>query len=183
MISKKAREIVVDILQKIELEDAYSNIALKQTLDQYKGLMIKDKALITEITNGTIRYTRKLDYIINQFSNTPVHKMKPVIRHTLRMSVYQIVFLDKVPDSAVCNEAVNIVKKRKMGRLSGFVNGVLRNIIRKPDNVKYPDKATEPVEYLGVMYSFPDWIINLWLESYDYDFVEELCSVDRKSVV
>ena len=175
MTNKKAREIIVDILQKVELENTYSNIALKQTLDQYKGLIIKDKGLITEIVNGTIKYTRKLDYIIDQFSNIPVAKMKPVIRHTLRMSVYQIFFLDKVPNSAVCNEAVDVVKKRNMGRLSGFVNGVLRNIIRKSDTVTYPDKETDPNKYLGIMYSFPDWIITLWLQSYPYDFVEELC--------
>jgi len=175
MTNKKAREIIVDILQKIELEDTYSNIALKQTLDQYKGLIIKDKGLITEIVNGTIKYTRKLDYIIDQFSNIPVAKMKPVIRHTLRMSVYQIFFLDKVPNSAVCNEAVDVVKKRNMGRLSGFVNGVLRNIIRKSDTIKYPNQAKDSVKYLGIMYSFPDWIITLWLENYSYDFVEALC--------
>ena len=181
MTDKKAREIVVDILQKIELEEAYSNIALKQTLDSYKGLILKDKGLITEITNGTIKYTRKIDYIINQFSNTPTHKMKPVIRYTLRMSVYQIIFLDKIPNSAVCNEAVEIVKKRKMGRLSGFVNGVLRNIIRQLDTVNYPNKSTHPVEYLGIMYSFPDWIIALWLENYSYDFVEALCQSMNQS--
>ena len=181
MTDKKAREIVVDILQEIEQEEAYSNIALKQTLDNYKGLIIKDKGLITEITNGTIKYTRKIDYIINQFSNTPTHKMKPVICYTLRMSVYQIIFLDKIPNSAVCNEAVEIIKKRKMGRLSGFVNGVLRNIIRHIDTVKYPDKSTHPVEYLGIMYSFPDWMITLWLESYSYDFVEALCQSMNQS--
>ena len=181
MTNKKAREIVVDILQKVELEGAYSNIVLKQTLDHYKGLIIKDKGLITEITNGTLKYTRKIDYIINQFSNTPTHKMKPVIRYTLRMSVYQIIFLDKIPNSAVCNEAVEIVKKRKMGRLSGFVNGVLRNIIRHVDTVKYPDSSTHPVEYLGTMYSFPDWMIALWLENYSYDFVEALCQSMNQS--
>ncbi len=181
MINKKAREIVVDILEKVELQDAYSNVVLKETLDEYDGLIIKDKGLITEITNGTMEYKRRLDYVINQFANIPVSKMKPVIRNVLRMSVYQILFLDRVPNSAVCNEAVNIVKKRKMGGLSGFVNGVLRTIIRKKDEIKYPDKATDPVQYLGVMYSFPDWMIELWLKAYSYDFVEALCQAMNKA--
>lgn len=175
MAQKTAREIIVDILHEIDSEDAYSNIVLKKTLDEYKGLIIKDKNLITEITNGTIKYTRRLDYVINHFSKIPIKKMKPVIRYTLRMSVYQILFLDKVPNSAVCNEAVKIVKKRNMGSLSGFVNGILRNIVRHSETIPYPDSLSNSIEYLGIMYSFPDWMIKLWLGNYSYEFVEELC--------
>ncbi|NLI89590.1 MAG: 16S rRNA (cytosine(967)-C(5))-methyltransferase RsmB [Epulopiscium sp.] len=175
MSKRSAREIVVDILEEVDSKDAYSNIVLNRVLNSYTNLSAVDKGFITEVTNGTIKYSRKIDYIINSFANTPTNKMKPFIRSVLRMSVYQIVFLDKVPDSAVCNEAVKIVKKRKMGKLSGFVNGVLRNIARKHTNISYPDKNTDPVEYLGVVYSFPDWIIELWLKDYPFDLVEKLC--------
>lgn len=175
MAQKNAREIIVDILREIDTEGAYSNIALKQALGEYPDLIIQDKSLITEITNGTVKYRRKIDYVINQYAKLPINKMKPVVRNVLRMSVYQILYLDKVPDSAVCNEAVNIIKKRKMGKLSGFVNGILRNIVRGHESVVYPDKDKNPAEYLGVMYSFPDWMIQLWLKEYDFDFVETLC--------
>lgn len=181
MSNKTAREIVVDILREVDSEGAYSNIALKKALDDNERLISKDKNLITEIVNGTIKYKRRIDYVINKFANTPINKMKPVIRQVLRMSVYQILYLDKVPDSAVCNEAVSIVKKRKMGRLSGFVNGVLRNIIRNKDSITYPSKEKTPKEYLGIMYSFPDWLIEFWLKDYPFDFVEELCKSLNKA--
>lgn len=176
MADKNAREIVVQILHDIESEGAYSNVALKKMLDEHEGLLSKDRNLITEITNGTVKYKRKIDYIINQFAKTKVKRMQPVIRHVLRMSTYQIIFLDKVPDSAVCNEAVKIVKKRNMGELSGFVNGILRNIARHKDAIVYPSKEEKPQEYLGVVYSFPDWMIQLWLKEYGFDFTEALCS-------
>lgn len=175
MGDKNAREIVVQILTDIESDGAYSNVALKKTLDEYVGLIDKDKNLITEITNGTMKYKRKIDYIINQFAKTKVKRMEPVIRHILRMSTYQIMFLDKVPDSAACNEAVEIVKKRNIHDLAPFVNGVLRSIVRNKDKIVYPDKNTKPQEYLAVVYSFPDWMIQLWLKEYSFEFVEALC--------
>lgn len=175
MADKNAREIVLQILLDIESEGAYSNVALKKALDEQESLIDKDKNLITEITNGTMKYKRKIDYIINQFANTKVKRMQAVIRHVLRMSTYQIIFLDKVPDSAVCNEAVNIVKARNMENLAPFVNGVLRNIVRNKDQITYPNKETNPQEYLGVVYSFPDWMIQLWLKEYSFEFVEALC--------
>ena len=174
MEEKNAREVVVDILLEIDRDGAYANIALRKALDDYKG-SVQDKGFITEITNGTIKYRRRIDYVISQFSKTPNKKMKPLIRNVLRMSVYQIMFLDKVPVSAACNEAVKIVKKRRMAGLSGFVNGVLRNIARGYETIVYPDPKKDPVEYLGVMYSFPNWMIEYWLEYYSFDFVESLC--------
>ncbi len=176
MAEKNAREIIVQILHEIESDGAYSNVALKKTLDEHENLLPQDKNLITEITNGTMKYKRKIDYIINQFAKTKVKRMEPVIRHVLRMSTYQIMFLDKVPDSAACNEAVKIIQKRNIDELSGFVNGVLRSIVRNKDKITYPDKETRPQEYLSVVYSFPDWMITLWLKEYSFEFVEDLCS-------
>ena len=175
MADKNAREVVVQILHDIESEGAYSNVALKKTLDEYIGLIDKDKNLITEITNGTMKNNRKNDNIIKQYAKTKVKRMEPLIRHVLRMSTYQIMFLDKVPDSAACNEAVEIVKTRNMDDLGPFVNGVLRSIVRNKDKISYPDKETKPQEYLAVVYSFPDWMIQLWLKEYSFDYVEELC--------
>lgn len=175
MAQKNAREIVVEILEEIDTKGAYSNIALNQALEGYQDLSVQDKGLITEITNGTVKYMRRIDYIINSFANIKTGKMKAFIRNLLRMSVYQIVYLDKVPDSAACNEAVKMVKRRNMRNLSGFVNGVLRNISRQYQELSYPDKKKKPVEYLGVMYSFPDWIIQLWLKEYSFDLVQQLC--------
>ena len=107
-----------------------SHLIVKDTLDENKNLDKNQRSFITRLFQGTIERTIEEDYIINLFSKTKVNKMKPVIRYILRMSVYQLKYMDSVPESAVCNEAVKLAKKRKFSNLSGFVNGVVRNIAR-----------------------------------------------------
>ena len=92
--------------------------------------------------------------------------MKPVIRNILRMSVYQMKYMDSVPDSAACNEAVKLARKKGFSSLSGFVNGVLRNISRNLDGISYPDEEKNPMEALSVRYSMPEWIVEDWIENY-----------------
>src|SRR5699024_9435550 len=98
----------------------------------------------------------RLDYILNQFSKTKVKKCKPLIRSLLRMTAYQICFLDQVPDSAACNEAVKLAKKRGFSSLSGFVNGVLRNLARQKEEIVYPDEQKDKILYLSIFYSMPE---------------------------
>ena len=97
----------------------------------------------------------------------------------LRTAVYQLKFLDKVPQSAVCNEAVKLVKQKGFGKLSGFVNGVLRNIMREEINL--PNEEKNPAQYLSVKYSFPLWLLKMWLHEYDYNFVKELCIASNEA--
>ena len=100
------RELVLETLLLITKEGEYSHIALKNVLDQYQYLDKKERAFITRVVNGTLERMIEIDHIINQFSKVKVNKMKPVIRTILRSSVYQLKYMDSVPDSAVCNEAV-----------------------------------------------------------------------------
>ena len=173
MNTKNAREQISELLTAIEKDQSYAQLVLKQAL---KDIELKDKSFITEVVYGTLKYRLKLDYIINNFSKTQVQKMKPLIRNIIRMSVYQMFYLDKVPVSAIINEAVNIVKKRKFGNLSGFVNGVLRAVDRNKDNIVYPNKEEDFVSYLSIMYSMPDWIVKDWLLTYDSETVEKICT-------
>ncbi|WP_069998174.1 16S rRNA (cytosine(967)-C(5))-methyltransferase RsmB [Cellulosilyticum sp. I15G10I2] len=173
MNTKNAREQVVDLLMEIEKDKTYAQLLLKQALNHTEP---KSKPFITEVVYGTLKYRLKLDYIINSFSKTPIRKMKPLIRNVMRMSVYQMFYLDKVPVSAVINEAVNIVKKRKFGNLSGFINGVLREIDRNKEKIAYPDKNKDLTGYLSIIYAIPDWIIKEWLAVYPEDLVEKICS-------
>lgn len=92
--------------------------------------------------------------------------MKPLIREVLRMSVYQILYMDKTPDSAVCNEAVKLAAKRGFSSLKGFVNGVLRNVSRNKESISYPDKEADLKKYLSVVYSMPEWIVQMWLQRF-----------------
>ena len=167
------RELILEILLAVTRDGEYSHIALRNVLENYQYLDKSERAFITRVTEGTLERMIELDYIINQFSKTKVNKMKPVIRTIIRSAVYQLKYMDSVPDSAVCNEAVNLAGKRGFSGLKGFVNGVLRNISRNLDNVKYPDKS-DTVKWLSVIYSMPEWIITEWLKNYDREMVEKM---------
>ena len=160
------REIVLDMLMEICEREGYSHVVLRQTLKKYQYLEKRDRAFITRITEGTLENRILIDYVIDRFSNVKVKKMKPLIRNLLRMSVYQIMFMDSVPDSAACNEAVKIAIKRSFGQLKGFVNGVLRAIIRDKDSVKMPNASQNPVEYFHIVYSMPVWIVEQLIVQY-----------------
>ena len=133
------RELILDMLLEIEKEKTYSHILMRSVLDKYDYLTAQEKAFIKRVTEGTLERRIQIDYILDSYSKVPVKKMKPLIRNLLRMSVYQILFMDGVPDSAVCNEAVKLANKRKFQSLKGFINGVLRNIARQKTEISYPD--------------------------------------------
>lgn len=165
------RELVLAILLEVLEEGKYSHIVLRDVLSKYQYLDKKERAFITRVTEGTLEHMMELDYILNQFSKVKVKKMKPVIRNILRSAVYQLKYMDTVPDSAACNEAVKLAVKKGFGSLRGFVNGVLRNVARNLDQIIYPEN---PAEYLSVKYSMPMWILKLWLKSYDFETVETM---------
>ena len=148
------REIVLDILMEILEKGGYSHVVLRQALNKYQYLDKSERAFISRTVEGTVEYCLQLDYVINSFSSTKVKKMKPLIRNLMRMSVYQIMYMDSVPDSAVCNEAVKLARKRGFSGLSGFVNGVLRSVARGWREVRFPN--------LSVTYSMPEWICLLY---------------------
>jgi 16S rRNA (cytosine967-C5)-methyltransferase len=164
--SVNTRELILGILMEVTKEGSYSHLVIRSVLDKYQYLEKKERAFITRVSEGTIQYMIELDYIINQFSKVKVKKMKPVIRNILRMGVYQIQYMDSVPDSAACNEAVKLARKSGFSTLSGFVNGVLRNIARNSGSIRYPDEEKEPVLALSVRYSMPEWIVEEWLNAY-----------------
>ena len=171
------REIVLGLLMDITEHDVYSHIALGNVLSKYQYLDKKERAFITRVTEGTLEHLIELDYILNQFSKVKVKKMKPVIRNILRSAVYQLKYMDSVPDSAVCNEAVKLAVKKGFGPLKGFVNGVLRSAARGIDAVEYPSGL---VEALSVRYSMPEWILKMWLEEYGRETVEMMLADFQK---
>lgn len=156
------RNLVLTMLEETE-SGKKSHIVLKTALDKNSSLDKQMRAFTTRLFQGTLERQMELDYIINAFSKTPVKKMKPVIRNILRLSVYQLLYMKSVPESAVCNEAVKLAAKRKFSGLKGFVNGILRNVARNVDKIQYP---TDGVENLSVKYSMPKWIVDLWIEQY-----------------
>lgn len=174
------RELVLTILIDVTENNEYSHQVINNTLKKYQYLEKQDRAFLSRLSEGTIEQLLHIDYVLNQFSSVKVKKMKPVIRNILRMGVYQILFMDSVPESAACNEAVKLAEKKGFKNLKGFVNGVLRNISRNMENINYPDEHDEPVKYLSIMYSTPEWIINDWINDYDYEIVKKILEDSMK---
>ena len=168
------RECALDVLIKVDKKEELSHIAISNVLEKYQFSEKRDRAFFTRLVEGTLERQITIDYVGDQFSKTKIRKCKPLIRALLRMGIYQILYMDQVPDSAACNEAVKLAKKRGFSRLSGFVNGVLRNISRNKDKIKYPSKEKDLVTYLSVTYSIPEWIIRFFMKSYDNNMVEKI---------
>ena len=171
--STNTRELILDILIQITRGGEYSHIALKNALDQYQYLEKQERAFIARVVNGTLERMIELDYIIDQFSKVKVSKMKPVIRTILRSAVYQLKYMDSVPASAACNEAVKLAAKRGFGSLRGFVNGVLRNISRNLSDISYPSEE-DMLYSFSVRYSVPEWILGQWLAEYGKETVRAM---------
>ena len=167
------RELVLGVLLEVTRDGEYSHISLRNVLTKYQYLDKRDRAFITRVVEGTLEHMIEIDYIINQFSKVKVNKMKPVIRCILRSAVYQLKYMDSVPNSAACNEAVKLATKKGFASLKGFVNGVLRSVERNLDAITYPDEANV-IESLSVKYSMPEWILQKWLAQYDRETVETM---------
>lgn len=157
------RDAALTILLAIDKNQAYSNLLLNQTINKYK-IDQKDRALLTEITYGTLQRKYTLDYYLEPFIRG---KIELWVRWLLRLSLYQIVYLTRIPPHAVVNEAVEIAKRRGHKGISSMVNGVLRSILRK--GIRDLDEITDPIEKLSIETSHPKWLVNRFIEMYGYD--------------
>lgn len=170
------RELVLDTLVEVNEKEQYSHLVIRDVLNKYQYLEKQERAFYTRLVEGTIEHLLEMDFVIDSFSKVKVKKMKPLIRNLLRMSVYQLKYMDSIPDAAVCNEAVKLAKKRGFGQLRGFVNGVLRNIAREMVHLQYPDKRMEPVKYLEIRYSIPAWMVEQWIADYGMEQADRICA-------
>ncbi len=168
------REMILEILLKIDEEGEHSHIAIREALSKYQFLPKQDRAFITRVCEGTLEYRIYIDYIIDSFSKIKVDKMKPPIREILRSAVYQLEFMDRVPDSAVCNEAVKLAQRKGFYNLKPFVNGVLRTITRQMDQLEYPVREQNLIRYLSVRYSMPEALVQRWLLDYGEETTEKM---------
>ncbi|MBP9999995.1 MAG: 16S rRNA (cytosine(967)-C(5))-methyltransferase RsmB [Clostridiales bacterium] len=168
------RELILEILLEITENGVQSHRALLGALSKYQFLPKQDRAFITRVIEGTLEYRIQIDYILNSFSKVTVDKMKPVIREILRSSIYQLKYMDTVPDRAVCDEAVKLTQKKGFYNLKAFVNGVLRTAARSMDEVKYPSREEDLVQYLSVRYSMPEILVIRWLNEYGEEVTEKI---------
>lgn len=173
-IESDVRGTALEILLEIIQENEYSHIAIRNALNKMQYLPKQDRAFINRLVEGTLEYMIRIDYVLDQYSSVKVKKMKPVIRNILRCGVYQILFMDSVPDSAACNEAVKLAQKKGFYSLKGFVNGVLRTVAREKDHIVYPVREKNLSEYLSVWYSMPLWLVERWLGEYGPEITETM---------
>lgn len=166
---KSPRILAFQTLYHIEKDGAYSNLALKDMLAQSR-LEPADRALATSIVYGVVKYRRRLDYIISRFSSVKLKKLSLHVLLILRMGLYQMMFLDRIPESAAVNESVKLAEKYAY-RSKGFVNGVLRAAARGRDGIVYPNQTTER---LGVLYSYPQELVEMWIRELGEDKCEAL---------
>ena len=174
MASENIREIVLDMLLAVEREEAYSHILVSQVLNRYAYLAARDRAFLKRLFEGTLERRIELDYRLDRIASLPVRKMKPLIRNLLRMSAYQIFYMDGVPDAAAVNEAVRLAGKRGFSGLKGFVNGTLRRMSSEKGAGGLPSEKEEPERFLSVAYSVPEWMVEHFRQSYSYEETKAL---------
>ncbi|ASB89664.1 16S rRNA (cytosine(967)-C(5))-methyltransferase RsmB [Bacillus sonorensis] len=173
MKKSNVRETALDTLIKLDQNQAYSNLLL-QSVMKTNDLNDKDRGLLTELVYGTLQNKLALDYMLKPFIKKP-EKVKPWVIHLLRMSLYQMEYLEKIPDRAALFEAVEIAKKRGHKGISSFVNGVLRSIQR--EGVPSFAEIDDPVKRLAVETSHPEWLVKEWTDAYGFEAAEQICRI------
>ena len=174
----KARELALKVLLDIEENSNYSNIAINKHLKNV-DMNNQDRGLATELIYGVIENKYYLDYIIDKLSKIKCKKMNNYVKILLRMGIYQILLLNSISDYAAVNETVSLVKKYDK-RSSGFVNAILRNIIRQKDTIGEVDLKDDKIMYLATKYSYKPWIIKNWINNFSLEFTEDLLEANKE---
>lgn len=172
----------VKILNRVDRTDAYLDKLLEIELKN-SNLSGIDKALLFEIVHGVMRWMGRLDWILNGFYKGQFSKCVPNVKNALRVALYQILFLDKVPDYAAVNEAVEFVKKLQGQKYADLANAVLRNIIRSKESIRYPNPDEDLVAYLSAYYSHPTWMVKRWLKRFGREETEKLLIANNSKPV
>ncbi|WNF35508.1 16S rRNA (cytosine(967)-C(5))-methyltransferase RsmB [Bacillaceae bacterium IKA-2] len=175
MVKKHVREVALDILLQIEKNQAYSNLLLNQSIKR-EQLSDKDVGLLTEIVYGTIQRKNTLDYYLSQFVKGGLKKLDPWVQVLLQLSLYQIIYLDRVPQRAIVHEAVELAKKKGHKGISAMVNGTLRSFIR--EGTPTLEKVKDPIEKMSLQLSHPVWLVERWIEQFGIEKTKAICEVN-----
>lgn len=176
----KVRDAAVQVLVAVREHGAYANIALAEILKK-NDFDEQERRFLTELIYGAVKAGESLDWIIRCYANRPIEKMPPYIRAILRLGIFQLFFLDRIPPSAVCNEATELTKKYGHMGTAKFVNAVLRSAAREPERAHMP--GSNSVEYLAFRFQHPEWLIHRWLEAFGREETEKLCAFDNAPAV
>lgn len=173
------RRVALDVLYEVENGGAYANIALNDFLRQTPD-SAERSAFITELVYGTLRMRGTVDYILSQFYSKPLQKLPLKILLILRMGVYQLCFMSRIPESAAVNESVKLAKKYGHQGTVSLTNAVLRNVARNKDSISYPDKDKNPVEFIAAVSSHPLWLVEEWVRRFGFADTLAMCEFDNQ---
>lgn len=176
-VQPSARKLALKVLLDVHENGAYAALSLNKTLP--RDLKPEERRLTTQLVYGTLENEVKIDHALNQLTEYPARDA--VTRDALRLGVYQIMFLERVPDSAAVDESVKLVKTMGMEASAGFVNAVLRNLIRGKDELSWPDKEKDPEEWLHVESSTPLWLVKKLIEAYGFDTAKQMLTYREAS--
>lgn len=165
---RTGREAALRVLYDVDVKAAYANLALDHHLSRSR-LDGRERALATELAYGVTRRRAALDWAIAQVASRPLEKMDPWVRNILREAVYQILYMDRIPHAAAVDQAVELARQYGHEGVAKFVNGVLRNLIRKLPELPWPDEEADAVRALAVRHSYPEWLVAQWLERFGRD--------------
>ncbi len=169
-----ARRIALDVLRRVEAEGAYASLALEHALTRRAGVSAADRALAMQLVYGTLRWRRRLDYALAAHSNRPLERIEPSLLRILRLTAFQLLFLDRVPQFAAVDEGTELAVTLRGKRAGGFVNAVARGLSRARDRIEWPDPEQNPVRHLAVLYSFPSWMVEHWVQQHGRERAEAL---------
>ncbi len=176
---RTGREAALRVLYDVDVKAAYANLALDHHLSRSR-LDGRERALATELAYGVTRRRAALDWAIAQVASRPLEKMDPWVRNILREAVYQILYMDRIPHAAAVDQAVELARQYGHEGVAKFVNGVLRNLIRKLPELPWPDEEADPVRALAVRHSYPEWLVAQWLERFGRDDAVRLLEVGNQ---
>lgn len=174
-----ARELALQVLRSVDEKSAYANLALNQVLERYRPGKL-DRAFATELTYGTLRTLNTLDWVLDQFLKKPLTSQTAALRNILRLGVYQLMFMDRVPPSAVCNEGAEMARRHGHPGSVKFVNGVLRNVARRIMEIRFPEIEQNPIEHISLRYSHPAWLVEQWLKLFGLEETILLCQANNE---
>lgn len=175
-----AREAALKALVRVEQDGAYLNLALPPLL---KDLSPRERALASRISAGTIQHLNTVDWALDHYLKNPLNKLTPWIRNLLRLSAYQLLYLDRVPAHASVDEAVRLARRYGHRGVAGLVNAVLRRLPGQSDELPWPEKKNNPEAYLSLTHSHPLWLVQRWMKRYGLEETEALCRANNEIVL
>lgn len=180
MRGENPRAISIEILNRIGKTDLHPDHLLSDSFKTYETLNYLDQAFITELIYGVLRWRERLDWIIRNLSKISLRKIDQSILNILRVGLYQIIFLSKIPPHSAVDESVKLAKAIKGKSAGGFVNAILRSFLRKKDELSYPDLKKDPSLHISVLYSHPLWLVNRWINEMGLEKTIEICNMNNQ---